>query len=51
MSDERRDAVPEEEMGGDSACLLGLFCEDCGVEVGVADHLPECRADERGPRP
>ncbi|MGC1420545.1 MAG: hypothetical protein WA786_10570 [Acidimicrobiales bacterium] len=51
MTNEGREAVPEEEMGGDPVCLLGLFCAECGVEVGVVEHRPECRADEREARP
>jgi len=44
MTSEGPEAPPQEEMGGDPVCLLGLFCEDCGVEIGVGEHRPDCHA-------
>ena len=35
--------VPIEEMGGDPACLLNLFCPDCGVQLAVTAHRPDCQ--------
>jgi hypothetical protein len=35
--------VPVEEMGGDPPCLLNLFCPDCGVELAVTAHRPNCQ--------
>lgn len=36
-------AVPSEEMGGDPACWLHLFCPDCGVQLDGAAHRPDCQ--------
>jgi hypothetical protein len=37
-------ALPVEEMGGDPACWIHLFCPDCGVQLEASDHLPSCQA-------
>lgn len=35
--------VPVEEMGGEPACVLNLFCPDCGVELAVTAHRLDCQ--------
>ena len=39
--------VPVEEQGGEPTCVLNLFCPDCGVELAVTAHRPDCQ--EHGP--
>jgi hypothetical protein len=34
--------TPPEEMGGDPACWLHLFCSDCGVQLDGTAHYSGC---------